>query len=665
MRYQSVNQTTASNTFCAPSARLDLLPRAAVNSAALAPTVPSLVHDVLRSPGQPLDAATRAALEPRFGHDFSGVRVHTDDRAAESARAVEARAYTVGQDVAFGPGQYAPDTSQGRRLLAHELAHVVQQGGDASSTRAAPDELEASARTASEAVVSGGTTVRVAGRSAPMLARDAAPPAAALPPLNVGDREGLLLVMQAVQSIKPSSDASGLYTLVYQGRTITLTQAQRDELSKTASKALADGLSKAGSKARFAMSAYKAQKDVDDDHYIVAPAVKFWGGVHDPGEELEETVSAVSGSVVIGRGMLARGDFQKAAAALADAEAASVKASRLSAGYQEDIISAGESQIKVLEFTRDASFVTLGVLAVIVTGGAAAGATTTVFGTEVGTVATANLIATAAPIAATVGGALTQVALGDKVDWAKVGVDIAVNLVLSRFGGKLSQGLFKVMLGNPAVRGLGALAFGRIVSSVLTHEVSTAFTTAVDAGYRKLRGQNVTWDMFTDDLIARLSDPKGVVIAAVMGAIVANTEAKHGGASEVDIADASGKKLGNFDRVQGGALVEEKSATGIGTIDPKTNLPFPGKANTEAGWAEKQIYGPTVKRINNLKIAAKTVQGPGGSPDFPNLKEIQPLRKYEFHIDADTPPLRSEVAKQIQRLQTTFPDWSFSAKFGK
>ena len=90
--------------------------------------VPAIVHDVLRSPGQPLDPATRAFMEPRFGHDFSAVRVHTDLRAAESARAVNALAYTVGRDVTFGPGQYAPGTSAGRRLIAHELAHVVQQG---------------------------------------------------------------------------------------------------------------------------------------------------------------------------------------------------------------------------------------------------------------------------------------------------------------------------------------------------------------------------------------------------------------------------------------------------------------------------------------------------------------------------------------------------------
>src|SRR5215467_6633514 len=103
------------------------LQRSAINRAAV-PTIPSSVHETLRSPGQPLDMATRAFMEPRFGQDFSSVRVHADSHAADSARAVNARAYTLGNDVAFGHAQYAPGTQSGKELLAHELTHVIQQG---------------------------------------------------------------------------------------------------------------------------------------------------------------------------------------------------------------------------------------------------------------------------------------------------------------------------------------------------------------------------------------------------------------------------------------------------------------------------------------------------------------------------------------------------------
>lgn len=105
-------------------------------SSSTAPIVaPSSVHQALSSPGQPLDRSARAFMEPRFGHDFSQVRVHTDAQAIDSAESVHALAYTVGNHIVFGAGQYAPSNAAGQRLLAHELSHVVQQAQDADSTR--------------------------------------------------------------------------------------------------------------------------------------------------------------------------------------------------------------------------------------------------------------------------------------------------------------------------------------------------------------------------------------------------------------------------------------------------------------------------------------------------------------------------------------------------
>src|SRR5262245_17380275 len=83
----------------------------------------------LRGGGQALAASSRAFFEARFGHDFSDVRVHTGGSASETARSLNALAYTSGQHVVFAPGQYSPETETGKRLLAHELTHVVQQGG--------------------------------------------------------------------------------------------------------------------------------------------------------------------------------------------------------------------------------------------------------------------------------------------------------------------------------------------------------------------------------------------------------------------------------------------------------------------------------------------------------------------------------------------------------
>jgi hypothetical protein len=98
---------------------------------------PPIVHEVLSSAGRPLDEATREFFEPRFGRDLSNVRLHTDDRASKSAQAVSALAYTVGNHMVFKTGAFAPQTREGSRLVAHELAHVVQQA--CGTVRRAPD----------------------------------------------------------------------------------------------------------------------------------------------------------------------------------------------------------------------------------------------------------------------------------------------------------------------------------------------------------------------------------------------------------------------------------------------------------------------------------------------------------------------------------------------
>ncbi len=123
---------------------------------------PDIVHQVLRSPGRVLEPDVREFMEPRLGEDLRDVRVHTDGLASQSAEAVSARAYTVGRDIAFRGGEYAPRTTEGRRLLAHELAHVVQQSSRSTiSGRGAtspaprrvqrePDSTPAQATTAEE-----------------------------------------------------------------------------------------------------------------------------------------------------------------------------------------------------------------------------------------------------------------------------------------------------------------------------------------------------------------------------------------------------------------------------------------------------------------------------------------------------------------------------------
>lgn len=138
--------------------------------------VPPIVGEVLRGGGgQPLDPATRSFMESRFGEDFSQVRVHTGARAAESARAVDAAAYTVGRDVVFGAGHYVPKRSDGRQLLAHELVHVVQQArADRWQTcmvNSPTDAFEADAQRAAATVSEGWSTQIAVTGTPPVIQR--------------------------------------------------------------------------------------------------------------------------------------------------------------------------------------------------------------------------------------------------------------------------------------------------------------------------------------------------------------------------------------------------------------------------------------------------------------------------------------------------------------
>jgi hypothetical protein len=153
--------------------------RAAAGRAPAVATAPPIVGSVLNSPGRSLDASTRSFIEPRFGRDFSSVRVHTGPQAAESARAVNAHAYTVGQDIVFDHGKYDPGSQSGRQLLAHELAHTVQQHGLQRSAEGVSlgesseyHHLEREADSVAHAVMSGSSVPVLATRPArPLVSR--------------------------------------------------------------------------------------------------------------------------------------------------------------------------------------------------------------------------------------------------------------------------------------------------------------------------------------------------------------------------------------------------------------------------------------------------------------------------------------------------------------
>ena len=133
--------------------RLQMKPASLAN--AVVGEAPAEVHEALRSGGRPLDSATRAYFEPRYGHSFADVRIHDDSLASRSAEALGARAYAVGRDIVFGATEYRPGSKRGDRLLAHELAHVVQQSNGTIGAVVQRAEVGDQGQTAS---VTGGAT---------------------------------------------------------------------------------------------------------------------------------------------------------------------------------------------------------------------------------------------------------------------------------------------------------------------------------------------------------------------------------------------------------------------------------------------------------------------------------------------------------------------------
>jgi len=148
-----------------PGEKKGVFPERQASNEAGSSTVPSMVSEVMHSAGRQLNAATRAFMEARFRYDFSNVRLHTDAKAAASAGALNADAYTVGSQIVFNTGRFAPDTSPGKRLLAHELTHVVQQGecGDGGLVLSpdSQERYEQEADLVARTVVSGGSAGKI------------------------------------------------------------------------------------------------------------------------------------------------------------------------------------------------------------------------------------------------------------------------------------------------------------------------------------------------------------------------------------------------------------------------------------------------------------------------------------------------------------------------
>ena len=392
-------------------------------STTASPVVPSHVRGVLASPGRPLDRATRSFMEQRFSHDFNRVRVHDDGQAAESARTMSARAYTVGQDIAFAPGRYAPHSPAGRRLLAHELTHTIQQRGIQRSTGGISmplaSENQRYEQEADRAAAAIGTSATL-----PALSR------AGLPTLQL---DGPTYNIRLMYPPDHSEWHAGL-SLVDALRVLTHFANLVDQKLTGSSEGHAD------------------LQAIHDDQYIVSSISDLAGArnlseLFEGGRPIPSTAIWTTPRMYLiqGRNAIRDGDVNRAARLLQQAAGATRAAVRRLNEYRNDTDTGAERAIFVLEVAQVAG----AIAATFVTGGAASGVLV-----GAGYAGAQRLAREASSV---------HIGLQDEVDWAGIGIDMLFAVVAGRVGGGV---------GAVVSRGIAQLLGTRLVVRVTEHFVT-------------------------------------------------------------------------------------------------------------------------------------------------------------------------------------------------
>ncbi len=347
------DQVLAAPAHAAVGAASIHVPRRPVEISGEAEPAPASVERMLAGSGAPLEPPLRQDMERRFGYDFSRVRVYSGAGAAESARDVNAAAYAVGQNIVFGDGRFAPASREGRRLIAHELTHVVQQSGSPAAAHA-------------------GTSPYVA-RAPQGGAGDAQDRAQRLQRIFTA-QSSLEEVMAIIESIRPSDSASGLYVLARGADVLTITQDEYNKIRAAATKTVMDGLRKVRDRADAATSQYEAQHKIDEDQWIVSHTVRFFGGIKEPGEAVRQNVRFATANANAAQAMLEHGHLVRAAEFLAKSETFAATAKKTSQAYVDNVISTAGTTVTVLEVTAGVALATVVVIGVVLAAPAIAAA---------------------------------------------------------------------------------------------------------------------------------------------------------------------------------------------------------------------------------------------------------------------------------------------------
>ena len=532
-------------------------------------------------------------MESRFGHDFSRVRIFADDGAAAAANKLEARAFAVGSDIGFAAGQFAPRSLPGKGLLAHELTHVVQaERGPAPdqlvSRESDPAEQEADAL--ADAAYAGAVSPTqpaaalihrdpiVTPPAAPAAPPPAAPPggSGAKPPPVTGaafkfdenDVQVLKLRAEILDGIKASVIDENKFVGDVFGIRVELTKEEIEpgrEKVRQALRAKFPDIKRRSDKAYLEYKAeynYRANMPFGDRALWDLAHTNFFGGPsaaapnpldRDPGDEITEITDNVDFHIQKVDELLKANMYQKAANYLESAEKGSYRAVKPLVRWKDQDLKGAENtiaQLEAIKFGSDVALVALGGL-----GGISMAKTA-------GSIATGQALATQGLMIA------AKYAAGDKIDWKKEGVTGLMNVIVAKFGGVLSNSLAKKLAGAGAVT-LSEEMGNKIIGALIVHEGSAVLQTSVEYVYKHNFEEGVkpaSWQDFFDQLLLRMTDPKGLVMSVLGAAVQAATDFKPGAAPppmDPTATNAVRKKTGEV-LCQGGetAIVVAKSVIG-------------------------------------------------------------------------------------------------------
>ncbi|MET4023190.1 DUF6861 domain-containing protein [Bradyrhizobium sp. S3.2.12] len=629
----------------------------------------------LQGRGSPLPAATRGFFEPRFGANLSQVRVHTDTHAARTASSIDAKAFTVGPDIAFGAGQFSPYSQTGRRLLAHELTHVVQQdrstghnhviSREPAGAGSAPPKVQSV-----DVIPAGGAQLDKVG----IVAWDGSPGLRLRSTPNTVDDNvvanlGFNTHLQVIKAFPGSwyfvSTQDGQLGYAASDYIKTNLPEPNAKLHKVESGPPGFAISIAeqyykqyandwGQDLRFYVNvlAWVNKRNVPNTtagwKEVSFKAGEFiWIPTHPFARSLRNVVN--SGSITHNiADVVGIADFLDRVGELWDDIRTAIALSKKS------LLPAIGRHVEAALLGVLHSIAMMLVMAVVVL------AISTAIGAAIGALAGGVGAAPGAAAGFEIGMViLNWLGLGMLLIWVAQSLASVAGAFGTFLGGVWNaRGDIKKLdlAAQQFAEAVGVLC-GVILEALVMWAVSIGASQAIGAlqgsRFGKAFNNSKTGEWLNERVRrvkageAALPTPKDA-----LSRIVRNTE----------LVDAKNSPIGEFDGIDMGSkkFFENKSATGIDKPNPRTGKP----QQTAADWAAKQVTKKTMRRIQALRDAAGTRARPGTTGTVPALGEIQGFRHIHFMIDGNSPALRAAVFAELAILRANNPGWTFTAAFG-